>query len=48
MPSLIQLRQRLVVVFWVREGLPRPNAFISSWMAWFAHILMLEVYFDLV
>jgi hypothetical protein len=34
--------------FWVREGLPRPNAFISSWMAWFAHILMLEVYFDLV
>ncbi|TLY01254.1 MAG: amino acid permease [Thaumarchaeota archaeon] len=22
---------------WVREGLPRPNAFISGWMAWFAH-----------
>ena len=24
---------------WVREGLPRPNAFISGWMAWFAHIV---------
>ena len=24
--------------FLVREGLPRPNAFVSSWMAWFAHI----------
>ena len=24
---------------WVREGLPRPNAFISGWMAWFAHII---------
>ena len=21
---------------WVREGLPRPNAFLSGWMAWFA------------
>ena len=25
---------------WVREGLPRPNAFISGWMAWFAHIVV--------
>src|ERR671919_241952 len=24
---------------WVREGLPRPNAFISGWMAWLAHII---------
>lgn len=24
---------------WVREGLPRPNAFISGWMAWLAHIV---------
>ena len=24
---------------WVREGLPRPNAFFSGWMAWFAHIV---------
>ncbi len=24
---------------WVREGLPRPSAFFSGWMAWFAHIV---------
>lgn len=29
---------------WVREGLPRPNAFISGWMAWFAHIIAGSLY----
>ena len=29
---------------WVREGLPRPNAFISGWMAWFAHIVAGSLY----
>ena len=29
---------------WVREGLPRPNAFISGWMAWLAHIIAGSVY----
>src|SRR6476646_2421481 len=24
---------------WVREGLPRSNAFISGWLAWLAHII---------
>jgi basic amino acid/polyamine antiporter, APA family len=29
---------------WIREGLPRPNAFISGWMAWFAHIFAGSLY----
>ena len=29
---------------WIREGLPRPNAFISGWMAWFAHIIAESLY----
>src|SRR4030095_1146540 len=29
---------------WVREGLPRPNAFISGWMAWCAHIVAGSLY----
>ncbi|HEU4467646.1 MAG TPA: amino acid permease [Nitrososphaeraceae archaeon] len=29
---------------WVREGLPRPNAFISGWMAWLAHIIAGSLY----
>lgn len=29
---------------WVREGLPRPNAFISGWLAWFAHIIAGSLY----
>jgi APA family basic amino acid/polyamine antiporter len=29
---------------WIREGLPRPNAFISGWMAWFAHIIAGSLY----
>lgn len=29
---------------WVREGLPRPSAFISGWMAWFAHIIAGSLY----
>lgn len=29
---------------WVREGLPRPNAFVSGWMAWFAHIVAGSLY----
>src|SRR4029079_9812646 len=29
---------------WVREGLPRPNAFISGWMAWLAHIVAGALY----
>ncbi len=29
---------------WVREGLPRPKAFISGWMAWFAHIVAGSLY----
>lgn len=29
---------------WVREALPRPNAFISGWMAWFAHIVAGSLY----
>ena len=31
-------------LLWVREGLPRPNAFISGWMAWFAHIVAGSLY----
>ena len=29
---------------WVREGLPRPNAFISGWIAWFAHMIAGSLY----
>src|SRR3989338_2748094 len=29
---------------WIREGLPRPNAFISGWMAWFAHMIAGSLY----
>ncbi len=29
---------------WIREGLPRPNAFFSGWMAWFAHIVAGSLY----
>ncbi|HET9805813.1 MAG TPA: amino acid permease [Nitrososphaeraceae archaeon] len=29
---------------WVREGLRRPNAFISGWMAWLAHIIAGSLY----
>ncbi|MCI0562123.1 MAG: amino acid permease [Nitrososphaera sp.] len=29
---------------WIRQGLPRPNAFISGWMAWFAHIVAGSLY----
>jgi APA family basic amino acid/polyamine antiporter len=29
---------------WIREGLPRPNAFISGWMAWLAHIIAGSLY----
>src|SRR6187551_1109602 len=29
---------------WVREGLPRPNAFFSGWLAWLAHIIAGSLY----
>ncbi len=29
---------------WVREGLPRPNAFMSGWLAWFAHSVAGSLY----
>jgi basic amino acid/polyamine antiporter, APA family len=29
---------------WIREGLPRPNAFISGWMAWLAHAIAGSLY----
>src|SRR5438445_695970 len=29
---------------WVREVLPRPNAFISGWIAWFAHMIAGSLY----
>lgn len=29
---------------WIREALPRPNAFISGWMAWFAHMIAGSLY----
>jgi APA family basic amino acid/polyamine antiporter len=29
---------------WIRAGLPRPNAFISGWMAWFAHMIAGSLY----
>ena len=29
---------------WVREGLPRPNAFFSGWMSWLAHIIAGSLY----
>ena len=32
------------VYLWIREGLPRPNAFLSGWMAWFAHIIAGSLY----
>ncbi|MEX1996987.1 MAG: amino acid permease, partial [Nitrosopumilaceae archaeon] len=29
---------------WIREGLPRPNAFISGWMSWFGHMIAGSLY----
>jgi len=29
---------------WVKEGLPRPNAFLSGWTAWFAHMIAGSLY----
>ncbi|MGD1837084.1 MAG: amino acid permease [Nitrososphaeraceae archaeon] len=29
---------------WIKKGLPRPNAFISGWLAWFAHIVAGSLY----
>ncbi|MGI0002731.1 MAG: APC family permease [Nitrosopumilaceae archaeon] len=29
---------------WIRMGLPRPNAYISGWMAWFAHMIAGSLY----
>ncbi len=29
---------------WIREGMPRPNAFISGWMSWFAHMIAGSLY----
>ena len=29
---------------WVREGLPRPNSYVSGWMAWFAHSIAGSLY----
>lgn len=29
---------------WVREGLPRPNSFLSGWMSWFAHAIAGSLY----
>ena len=29
---------------WVREGLPRPNAFFSGWLAWLAHHIAGSLY----
>ena len=29
---------------WVREGLPRPNAFFSGWLSWLAHIIAGSLY----
>ena len=29
---------------WIREGLPRPNSYISGWMAWFAHSIAGSLY----
>jgi len=29
---------------WVREGLPRPNSYISGWMAWFGHTIAGSLY----
>ena len=29
---------------WVREGMPRPNAFLSGWMSWFAHTIAGSLY----
>ncbi len=29
---------------WVREGLPRPNSFLSGWMSWFAHTIAGSLY----
>ena len=29
---------------WIREGLPRPNSYLSGWMAWFAHTIAGSLY----
>ncbi|MDA0755796.1 MAG: amino acid permease [Crenarchaeota archaeon] len=29
---------------WVREGLPRPNAYLSGWMAWFGYTIAGSLY----
>jgi len=29
---------------WVKQGLPRPNAYISGWMAWFGHTIAGSLY----
>jgi len=29
---------------WVKEGLPRPNSYLSGWMAWFAHTIAGSLY----
>ena len=29
---------------WVRQGLPRPNAYLSGWMAWFGHTIAGSLY----
>ena len=29
---------------WVREGLPRPNSYLSGWMAWVAHTIAGSLY----
>jgi len=29
---------------WIREGLPRPNSYLSGWMAWFAHSIAGSLY----
>ena len=29
---------------WVRAGLPRPNAYLSGWMAWFGHTIAGSLY----
>ena len=29
---------------WVKQGLPRPNAYLSGWMAWFGHTIAGSLY----
>ena len=29
---------------WIREGLPRPNAFLSGWISWFGHMIAGSLY----